>query len=117
MPKRMTELEAELGALRDLIEELVGREPGAELCYRWPDGEIAELPADLRARLRAALGSTAGRDLSRQLKRLEEVARASRRALFHMRREHHRLSTGCEYCAFELGQLERALTRLHVPGT
>ena len=113
MPKRMSELEAELSALRAVFEDLADHASGAELGYRRSDGEFAELPPDLRGRLQTVLGPGSGHDLVRRVKQLEEVARASRRVLFHMRREHDRLAAGCEYCAFELGQLDRALTRLH----
>jgi hypothetical protein len=113
VPKRMSELEAELSALRAVLEDLADHGNGAELGYRRPDGEFAELSPDLHERLQAVLGPGFGRDLVRRVNQLEEVARASRRVLFHMRREHARLAAGCEYCAFELGQLDRTLTRLH----
>ncbi len=112
MPSRVRELEAELAALRQVVSDLTVRDRWGELAYRGEADAPVAMPAENRRSVEAALAADAGRRASVLQKRQEEVARAARRALYHFRRDHRRLASDCDYCSFELGQLERALTVL-----
>lgn len=109
MANRVTELEAEIAALRRILEELTTRDGRGELAFRGEANRPLAIPETARTAADAVLRSNAGRDLLRQIQRLEEVARAARRSLYHMQRHHDRLVATCEYCSFEFRQLERAI--------
>lgn len=109
MGRREEDLAAQLAVLREAIEAMVAIDGSGGPTYRGVGERRHTIPDEARTRVETALVSNAGRELVARIRHLEDVARASRRALFHARRTHHRLIKDCEFCDFEFKQLERAL--------